>query len=228
MIEAKITPEERLLKIIEGTVSPSPALPARGGEISGGGLKFNLKALNDYLEKKIKNFHFDKNSLKNLDLGKANKIIAGVCVVFTVFWILNFAHEDFTSKERLEKIKIGAAVAGPIYKEENSLSRGANITELMAGATKRNIFTLSPQAKGAEVLPGQTPKGHPSAEAGIPGGIKLVGIIWTDNPQAMLEDAKEQKTYLVSLGDNIGDLKVKKIFADKIIMSKGAQEWELR
>jgi hypothetical protein len=44
----------------------------------------------------------------------------------------------------------------------------------------------------------------------------------------MLEDAKEQKTYLVSPGDNIGDLKVKKILADKIIISKGGHEWELR
>ena len=224
MIEAKITPEERLLKIIEGTVNPPPlALSAKGGE-----LKFNLKTLNGYLEEKIKDLFSGKSNFNNLDLGKVNKAIAGVCAVFTIFWIFNFAREDFAFKERLEKIKIGAAAAVPLYKEENGPSMGANITELMASAAKRNIFTLSSGSNGAEVLSGQTPKQQPSAEAGIPGGIKLVGIIWTDNPQAMLEDAKEQKTYLVSPGDNIGDLKVKKILADKIVIGKGAQEWELR
>jgi hypothetical protein len=225
MLEAKITPEERLLKVIEGTVNP----PAFAASVRGRELKFNLKALNGYLEEKIRNLYSGKNNFNNLDLGKANKVMAGVCVVFTVFWIFNFAREDFASKERLEKIKTGAAIAGPLYKEENSPSMGANIGELMANAAKRNIFKWASQGNGtAQAATGQTLKQQPSAEAGIPGGIKLVGIIWTDNPQAMLENAKEQKTYLVSPGDNIGDLKVKKIFADKIIVSKGAQEWELR
>ena len=75
MVEAKITPEERLLKIIEGTVNPPPlAVSARARE-----LKFNWKALNGYLEEKIKNLYSDKSNFNNLDLGKVNKAIAWVC-----------------------------------------------------------------------------------------------------------------------------------------------------
>ena len=217
------TPEERLLKIIEGTVNParpSLALSAKGGESK---FKFDFR----HLEEKVKHLFSDKNSFNNLDLGNVNKAIAGVCVVFTIFWIFNFAREDFVLKERLEKIRIGAA--GSLYKEENSLSMGANIGELMVSAAKRNIFKWPSQGnEAAQVSTGQTPKQKAPAEAGATGNIKLVGIIWTDNPQAMLEDAKEQKTYLVSAGDNIGDLKIKKILSDKIIVSKGGQEWALR
>jgi hypothetical protein len=223
MPNANTTPEERLLKIIEGTVNPAP--PSLALSAKGGGSKFKF----DFgrLEEKVKNLFSDKSSLNNLDLGKVNKAIAGVCVVFTIFWIFNFAREDFVFKERLEKIKIGAA--GSTYKEENGPSMYVRIGELMANAAKRNIFKWPSQGNEAvQVSTGPTLKQKASAVAGTSGGIKLVGIIWTDNPQAMLEDAKEQKTYLVSAGDNIGDLKIKKILSDKIIVSKGGQEWALR
>ena len=220
MLKTRTTPEERLLKIIEGTVHPPVLVPLpKGGQLKSA---FNFERLKE----KIKNFYSDKNNFNNLDLGKVNKAIAGVCAVFTIFWIFNFAREDFAFKERLEKIKIGAA--GLLYKEQNSPSMNVNIGELIANAAKRNIFKLSAQGNEAEALLGQTPKQQSFAEAGRPSNVKLVGIIWTDNPQAMLEDTKEQKTYLVNAGDNIGDLKVKKVFSDKIILSKGAQEWELR
>ncbi len=153
-------------------------------------------------------------------------MIACACVVFTIFWIFNFAREDAAFKERLEKIK--AEAVGSVYKEENAPSMGANIGELMANVAKRNIFKLSSEENQAQVPISQTSRQRSTAGAGIPGDIKLVGIIWTDNPQAMMEDTKEQKTYLVSTGDNIGDLKIKKILSDKVIISKGEQEWELR
>lgn len=213
----KITPEERLLKIIEGPV-PSAGKQTKGALKS----EFDLVSL----EKKIKNLFFDKNNLNNLDLGKVNRAIAVVCAVFTIFWIFSFAREDFAFKERLEAIKAGAGLS--VYKPENSRPMGVNIEGLMAGAAKRNIFKSSSQGNEAEALPGQTPKQQAPAQAGTPGDIKLVGIIWADNPQAMLENTKEQKTFLVNAGDNIGDLKVKKILSDKIIIGKGDQEWELR
>ena len=220
MPNANTTPEERLLKIIEGTVNPPPlALSTKGGESK---FKFDF----GHLDEKIKNLFSDKSNFNNLDFGNVNKAIAGVCVVFTIFWIFNFAREDFVFKERLEKIKIGAAES--IYKEENGPSMDANIGELMVSAAKRNIFKWPSQGNEAPVLTAQTPKQKAPAEVGIPGDIKLVGIIWTDNPQAMLEGSKEQKTYLVSAGDNIGGLKIKKILSDKIIVSKGEQEWALR
>jgi type II secretory pathway component PulC len=57
---------------------------------------------------------------------------------------------------------------------------------------------------------------------------KLVGIIWSDTPQAMIEDTKAGKTNLLNENEIMGDFKIKKIERDKVIITKDKMEWELR
>lgn len=58
--------------------------------------------------------------------------------------------------------------------------------------------------------------------------LKLVGVIWSNNPQVMIEDVKGNRTYLLSIGEEMGEIKVKKIFMDKVVLEIEGQEEELR
>lgn len=212
MAENNITPEERLLKIIEG---PMPAVEKRRVMPQ---LKktFNINEL----KARLKGLRFDKNTLKNIDFGIINKVVVTLCAIFTLFWLFDFIRDVFVLRTRFDSIKAEAAVS---KREEKALpSIETNISDLLASAKKRNIFTLLP--------PKPQPQAGPQVQevAAAVSTIKLVGIIWSDNPQVMIEDSKEQKTYLLSAGEELGDFKVKQILPNKVIISKGEQQWELR
>jgi hypothetical protein len=57
--------------------------------------------------------------------------------------------------------------------------------------------------------------------------INLVGVIAGDNPQAIIEDKKTEKTYYVSKGQLIGELIVEEILDGKIILNLKGQKFEL-
>lgn len=57
--------------------------------------------------------------------------------------------------------------------------------------------------------------------------IGLVGILSGDNPQAVIEDKKVQKTYYVSKGQFIGEFQVEEIREGKIILNYRGQKFEL-
>jgi len=66
-----------------------------------------------------------------------------------------------------------------------------------------------------------------AGEAGSIKDINLVGIISGENPQAVIEDKKTQKTYYVSKGQFIGDFQVEDIQEGKIILNNKGQRYEL-
>jgi hypothetical protein len=57
--------------------------------------------------------------------------------------------------------------------------------------------------------------------------INLVGIISGDNPQAIIEDRRTQKTFYVTKGQFIGDYKVEDIQEGRIILEFQGKRYEL-
>lgn len=57
--------------------------------------------------------------------------------------------------------------------------------------------------------------------------INLVGIITGDNPQAVIEDKKTNRTYYISKGQFIGDIRIQDIREGKIIIEYRGQQFEL-
>lgn len=87
------------------------------------------------------------------------------------------------------------------------------------GLKRRQIFAAS-SVHGAGI----------STVAGQAGSIKdinLVGIISGENPQAIIEDKKTQKTYYVTKGQLIGEFQVEDIQEGKIILNSQGQRFEL-
>jgi len=217
MPEDKITPEEKLLKIIEGPKAggvPGGKFPL-GVPKSTGGFKL------DSIFSRIKGLlRFDKEKLKRFDLNACIKILAGLSVLLTVFLFFDFFRGSMSFSKRLKDITSGAY--GPGIERKKKLIIEVNLAQALGANKKRNMFSFIPPKAVIE---------FDSARVEIQqlvSNLKLVGILWSDSPQAMIEDNREKKTYLVGAGERIGELTVKKILKDRVIIGKGEQEWDLR
>ncbi len=208
MAKDNITPEERLLKIIENPNVKIRPLPI-GAKIKS----FGAAPLKSWFG----GFHIDKNDFKKFNLKLANKVIVIICVLITFIWLYNFINMGIKLEKRFKQITIDMVQAG---QEEAKLPKiDVSIDEAVTEIKRRNMFTFLPSKEEAQA----------AVNIGLTlGNLKLVGILWSDNPQAMIENSKEQKTYFVSKGDRIGDIEIRNILRDKVIVGKAAEEWELR
>lgn len=208
-MEEKITPEEKLLKIIE-----TPNLEKRKIPLSDIKPLANLKSIKSL----VANFKFNKEMLKKFDLGVAIKLGIFLCVAFTLFWIFDFVRNGMILKKRFNQLMAESSDASNVKKNLPDLN--VDMNALSSQIRSRNIFSLLPTRAQAGELVTEVPVAITN--------FKLVGIMWSDNPQAMIEDSKEQKTYLLSAGEQLGQVKVKRILRDKVVIGKDEQEWELR
>ena len=201
------TPEEKLLKIIENPeLSEKRKVPGKE-EISG--------KLNELISR-YKNLHFDINALKNVEVRTINKIVAVICAVITLFVIYDVVHNNIIFGRKFQNIT--AEPAGTAAERAKAINIDVKVKDVLSQARNRNIFTLLPPK----------PTTIERVDIGGPVELKLVGVLWSDNPQAMIENIKEQKTYFVGVGDKIGVVTVKAIMQNKVILSKDTEEWELR
>ncbi len=59
--------------------------------------------------------------------------------------------------------------------------------------------------------------------------LSLVGISWSANPEAMIEDTETKRTFFVRKGQPVGsDGKVVMIFKDRVIINVKGKEFELK
>jgi len=63
--------------------------------------------------------------------------------------------------------------------------------------------------------------------------FKLVGIIWSRNPEVMIENAKDSRTYTLKKGESLNEqFKIKEISRNSTILEvnlgSGTREYELR
>ena len=213
MIDENITPEEKLLKIIENpqAVGKNKIPLQHRGKPTGG------KDIFAWLKK----IHIDKDSIKNINLGLVNKAALAGCAAVTVFFLFDFVKFGLQLKARFQGIAAETVVYDKTQKTETI--KEANIDDAISMAKGRNIFLFT----GGGITEAQTPLMPPDI-AQLVSDLKLVGILWSENPQAMIENTKEQKTYLLNKGEQIGQIKIKDIFVDKVVLGKDDKEWELR
>jgi type II secretory pathway component PulC len=57
--------------------------------------------------------------------------------------------------------------------------------------------------------------------------LQLVGIYFSEEPEVIIEDKVEKKTYFLKEGENIKEIKVKNIRPDRVILESDGTEWEL-
>jgi len=194
----KTTPEEKLLHIIEGSKDINISFPQKTIEKKDNPSHPRLTNPLAFLSKA----DFNKITLRNI-----NKILIGISVIFTISLIFYLAKTGKHMRIKFDNLK-----KQQIEKESLPLSiTQKNIPDLssyLADTSKNNPF---------KVLPFVEEAGPEKAEA--PTDFKLVGILWSDKAQAIIEESQSQKTHLVYEGDLIEKYTVTEITQTEVKLS---------
>ncbi|MCM8789415.1 MAG: hypothetical protein NC916_00120 [Candidatus Omnitrophica bacterium] len=203
----KTTSDEKLLKLIEGTAKKS--MP-----------KVGIK------QKPKREFSFKFNLLPQLDISNLNKALFGFCGLLTIIVLISIITQTgamdanlFLPVKKVDSFKSKFS----FLPREEFLSR----EEYLAEIKKRNVF-----------LPfgiRETITGGMSATASqLIQDLSLVGIIWSKNPEVMIESKKESRTMLLKKGETFyaEQIKVKEITKNSVVLEINAggevTEYELR
>jgi hypothetical protein len=166
-------------------------------------------------------FKFFKGGYKHLDISSINLVLVAGIAFLLVYFFINFSSS-------LNRLKTGISIKEisnitstkeQIIKEVSAL-RG--LPYYMDKINKRDIFKRADkQEEYAEPV-------FSSKFAELTSNLRLAGISWSDNPDAMVEDTKLGKTYFVQIGANVGELKVENIQKDKIVLRYNKELFELK
>ncbi len=213
----KQTSDERLLKIIEGSDA------SRKTQVNGARKQFGQPAAG---------FKFNLGALKNVftdlkfNLAKINTGLIGLGIFLTLIFIYTFFSAPAVSKSNAAYFTPAdsAAVVKFISAGE---AQGLIRKNIGREKLRRNFF-----------LPADIKEGGVTAQENVNvleelKGFKLVGIIWSQNPEVMIENTKDSRTYTFKKGESLNEqFKIKEISRNSTILEvnsgSGAREYELR
>lgn len=219
--EGHLTPEKQLLRLIE-----NPETKGVGVQLSK--IKHHSVRLFSFSAwmsrfsffKESISKHFRGERVRPLDNRILNKILIACIATVFIYLIGDISFSLIKLEEMPDmdiEIKKGAEPAGV---PETSLLKAA--TFYLEQVRGRNIFEMG-HAETKEAVK------HPSEESlQATQYLRLVGIAWSDDPDAMIEDINAMKTFFVRRGEMIGEFKVEAIFKNKVILSREGEEIELR
>jgi hypothetical protein len=190
----------------------SPQADKSKGDVSF--LSVWLDGVKEKLEK------FSKDGYRHIDICLINRILIVCIVLLSVFFVFNF-YTSWMGLKRAEK----ADLTVPIENKQTGLIREISalkgLSYYIDGISKRNIFRMG--GKLEEVQAVETSKLVELTQA-----LKLVGISWSDQPDAMIEDSKAAQTFFVKKGQMIGEVQVENILKDKVVLRYGKDLIELK
>lgn len=217
MPQDRLTPEERLLKVID---NPQAAKPGAFGRLTPQAP--SLTGLWLWASARLKGRQVASHPLVTLRM--VNRGLVAVGALVTLAWAIDFFSMQSQYQARLEMVERTQLVA-PTQTKSVSLP-SLDFSEVLNQTKQRNMLTLLPPKVDApppvqKEVEDLTPQAN---------DLKLVGVIWSETPQAMIEQAKEGKTSLVGQGERIGPFRVTEILKDKVVLGleTGEQTWELR
>ena len=227
-----VTPEQQLLKLIEESnkapKGPGAGTPARGAAKGPGG--FSLAKIPGLLAGRLS--FLKRTAAKRggaggpkmpADITGVNRVFAAAvgCLLIYVLFDAgasarnlqrppNFAPaKDLRTKFELQPVE-------PLKESSYYLQK----------VSSRDIFREGRKAEPAPQAPVQSAVVE-TAEAIK--NLALVGISWSQNPDAIIEDKAHQRTFFVKRGQLVGDnVKVEAIFKDHVVVTFEDHEYELR
>jgi len=193
--------DERLLKLIEGS--------SQHKQNAGVGLK---KLSVNVLPAKLKSILEVIQKLK-LNLFDFNKGLIGFACLLTLLFVFKLFSAVGSSGASDYSASIDAAslVKMTGVGQNQSTMRKA----ILSQDIKRNIFL--PLGFKTDIIIEDTGGVNISEEIK---DLKLVGIIWSDNPEVMIETSKDSRTYTLKKGDTFGNgkFKIKEITKNSVTL----------
>jgi type II secretory pathway component PulC len=159
-----------------------------------------------------------KTGLK-LDIKLIN-IFLVLCILALCFYFIDFCSASLSNMRNIE-FKILEDMSEPSAVSDGLGSKPPafytdKISERdifrMGSKPKEPVFVEEPSSKAAEAT----------------ASLKLVGISWSDQPDAIIEDTKLNHTFFVKKGSRIGEVNIEDIFKDRVILSYEKELIELK
>ncbi|MFH1460104.1 MAG: hypothetical protein ABIG64_07025 [Candidatus Omnitrophota bacterium] len=216
MAQPKRTSEDRLLEIIENPATPLKKVPR---SYSKSGIKQQINLL-------LKRIPLKKETLlKLLNFQVLNKILIFICVSLTIFFVVDFQRTKINLEKNLKNQDINAQSLYIQQAQDNILP--VDFNKMIEYANMRNIFTFLLPVKHVET--GEDVSQEYQELSKLIANFVLVGIIWSEeNPQAIIEDKKTERTYLIEAGSKLEEFDVQKVFSDSVVVSVGENEWTIK
>lgn len=153
-------------------------------------------------------------------LKHVNKYLVLSIIVLTVFLIIDIAITN--PKKKMASLLSGTVVRSSDvgYKKEDPAAQTEDFSKYSGHISARKIFGPPPvqETSGQDTT-------RPAEE--IFGNLNLVGIIAGDEPQAIIEDKKSQKTYYLNKGQSFDGINVEEISEDKVKLNSGGRRTTL-
>lgn len=212
------TPERELLKLIEEDKDTDGISSINRPKLGG---MFSLSAVRS-------RFSFLRSNIFNIfrphefNITSLNKLL-GVVFLFLFFYVA----VDITLSILNLKGQVAAAfkiAKKPSFYSQRSISNLKELKYYLNEAKSRDIFNIV-MPKKQEVAEKTRNIQEIAKKTSY---LKLVGISWSDNPDAMIEDTRAKRTLFVKEGDLINDILVKKILKDKVILNLDGESIELK
>ncbi len=227
MAEKNISPEKKLLNIIEGEGNESPT--PKNGRASKGMKIFSLAALRGRIA-----FFKSKVSQGPIRMPRISfslngfNVLMQLCIAGLVIYLGMSIRVEFSRllKHDWAKRPGQATLITTDVKAIASLLQSESY--YLNKVKSRNLFGFADEAEEEKVAFKEKPKQEPTKLETMVKTFKLVGISWSNDPDAIIEDEKAKKTYFVKTGHKINEISVQAIYRDKVILHYLSQEVELR
>lgn len=219
-----LTPEKQLLKLIEkpkGETVAAEHVKREGKKwFSLDALKGRLAYLKSFSLKKW--LWFRRESQTSFGLRQINFILKCAVLFLTLFLgysVIVMALELTRASNlifRFDQKETVQPEPSPVLKD---------LSSYLDKVRSRDIFNVGTAA--VEKAQEEAVKEVPPPE--VKRNFSLVGIAWSENPEAMIEDVDEKRTHFMKRGQAIDDeVKVVSIFKDRVILNYKGEEVELR
>ena len=212
------TPERELLRLIEEDKNTGGASSIHRPKLGGMFSLSVVRARFSFLKSNI----FNTFRPQEFSITSLNKLL-GIIFLFLFF----YAAVDIASSMLNLKGKVAAAfkmAKKPSFYSQRGVSTLKELKYYQNKAKNRDIFDIV-MAKKQEPLKKTNNIQEIIKKTSY---LKLVGISWSNNPDAMIEDTRAKKTLFVKEGDLIDNILVRKILRDKVILNLEGEAIELK
>lgn len=235
MPEESLTPEERLLRLIrgKGKEKETPVAPAakaspepeatKQRHFPSFGKRWTLPPLLRRRKKtpavKTLPFPFHDPALADLPYILI-RIQQGLVILVGVSLLFFFASRLFLQRQPLSTLSLSEETPTPKGPPPQETSERPPYDYYGQVIGKRNLFRAGLPAKGGS----QTDA--PAIEDRLK-DFALLGIVSGTTPQAIVEDKEGQKTYFLTEGEALGEMRIEQILEEKVTMSYEGELYEL-
>jgi len=237
MVDPNVTPEERLLRLIEsgerGELKPKAAERSVFGNLRTWSRNLFARRNNTNRSSSVRS---GTGLSPELNLRLMNRalivflILVGAGIAFNMNRVR--AIPKYLTSRAVEQSPAAENEAG-VKKELAALKP---LLDYLKVVEKRDIFNPAPAPMPIKpkAIPLQPLKPLPPPQSNAlqvlqkkVKTLKLVGISWGEDPVAMIEDTTKKETNFLKAGQSINEIQIKTILRDKVVLSYKDAEYEI-